>query len=189
MKVQKKLFFNEDKSRQFLIQEDLLVPKGNLKITAINGEELYVNPESAKEFEISKKEANVWLQEQFKVAIGQLKTGLKETLFHSSSENNDTNESNQHEPNSNQEEKRTTPGLDLLADITNTPRKSMDDNYSAIGQALKTYLKDVTSTVTDGVSGEPDRQESSRERMKSWGKTLQEHGIKAPDIRDDDKDK
>jgi len=180
--IDKTLWSDENNTRQFIIPDKLHPSNGYYVIRTATDKIQQVIIEDIKEFEVTKEEANAWLKGQFKSVMGQLKAGLKKSFFNSSPENDNTNKSKQDKAGSEKENKKTSPGLDLLADITKTPRDTMDNNYSAIGHALQTYLKDMTSTVTDAVSGEPDRQESAQERMKVWGKTLQEHGIKVPDV-------
>ena len=88
------------------------------------------------------------------------------------------------EPNGGKQSS-TTPGLDLLADITGTSRRSMNGDYSAISRALREYMSDIASTVGNSVSGEPQREASARERMEKWKKTLRKHGIKVSDKEDE----
>ena len=186
--MSKKLFISVDKKRHFLLYENTPVLEGDFVIKGTDGEKLNVDVKSINKFEISKEEANAWLKDQLKTVMGQLKTGLKETLFNSSPKKDDANESDPNKADSAKENKSTTPGLDLLADITDTPREGMDSDYSAIGQALKTYLKDITSVVTDGVSGDSDLQQSASERLKVWKQVLSKHGIEVADIKDNNQD-
>ena len=182
------LWTDISKTRYFLIPDDISLPNGDFLIRTTTGKKCQVDLEAVKEFEITKEEANAWLKDQFKTVMGQLKTGLKASLFSSSSQNDSVNENKQHKADSAENKKSATPGLDLLADITGTPRKRMDNNYSAIGQALKAYLKDMTSTVADAVSGEPEQQESAREKMNAWRETLRKHDIKVPDAKENKPD-
>ena len=187
-RLDKTLWSDENKTRHFLIQDNIHLPLADFEIHTATGRTRKVDPEAIKEFEISKEEANAWLKDQFKTVMGQLKTGLKASLFSSSSQNDSVNENKQHKADSAENKKSATPGLDLLADITGTPRKRMDNNYSAIGQALKADLKDMTSTVADAVSGEPEQQESAREKMNAWRETLRKHDIKVPDAKENKPD-
>ena len=93
--MSKKLFFSLDKKRQFLLNENTPVLEGDFVIKGTDGEKLNVDVNSINKLEISKEEANAWLKDQLKTVMGQLKTGLKETLFNSSPKKKDANESEQ----------------------------------------------------------------------------------------------
>lgn len=77
----------------------------------------------------------------------------------------------------------STPGLDLLADLTRTPREELAANDGAIGRALGKYFRDIGSTVADALSGDSERKEQVERRMGQWADRLRAHGIAAPDMK------
>ncbi len=69
------------------------------------------------------------------------------------------------------------PGLDLLAELSRTPRQSLEGDLGAIVWALGAYFKDIGITVADAISGDPARAARAQELMACWRAALGE----APD--------
>jgi len=176
------LWFSMGKTRQFLISDAETLPQGDLIIQTRIGRKLAVDSESVNPFEVSDEEANAWLKEQLQNVTRQLSENLRAAFSRSPRRAEEKGECVKSQAQSDQEKKASaTPGLDLLADITGTPRKSMNGNYGAISHALRDYLSDIASTVSDSISGEPQREASAHERMEGWKQTLRKHGIKVAD--------
>lgn len=177
------LWIDKHENRKFVIPYDFTLCAGSLRLTATDGREINVDPESVAAFEVSEEEAKAWLKEQLGDVAKQLKAGLRDALFGSKSATAEPTVApdpavSEGDPPSK------TPGLDLLAAITDTPRESLTGDYAAIGQAVRAYLQDVTATAGDAVSGDPQRVRAARERMRDWDETLRAHGVAAPDAPD-----
>lgn len=107
----------------------------------------------------------------------KLRTGLRETQSYESPLSGAEEKSNKAGVSDDPQKSGATPGLDLLADITGTPRESLNTDYAAVGRALRSYLENMAGTTSDAVSGEPDRMKAARERMWQWAEILRKHGI------------
>ncbi len=176
----KTLWTDEPGSRRFLIPDDLELPTGELNLRTATGRERRADPAALAPFEVSAEEAQAWAKAQLGEVGRRLKEGLKGGLFGASK--GDPGETRDSDRGRAGPQQSATPGMDLLADITGTPRERLDGDYRAVGRALREYLQDMSGTAVDAVSGEPDREQAARRRMRGWAKTLRAHGIAAPDV-------
>jgi DNA-binding LacI/PurR family transcriptional regulator len=178
----KTLWTDADKTRQFLIPDALQLPLGDFLLRTATGREQRVDPAALAPFEVSAEEARTWAKAQLgKVAL-RLKAGLKDALFGSTEKGKGRDEEN--ESAEAKQQSSTTPVLDLLADITGTPREHLSGDYRAVGRTLRDYLKDIGETTGDALSGDPEREREAHQRMRDWAKTLRAHGIPAAEVED-----
>jgi hypothetical protein len=178
------LWSNADKTRQFLIPDTLELPSGEFLLRTATGREQHVDPGVLSSFEVSAEEAQAWAKAQLGEVTRWLKASLKEALF-GASKRVQAQGRECKGPETTQQTS-PTPGLDLLADITDTPRERLSDDYRAIGQALRNYLKDITVTAGEALSGDPAREREARRRMRDWAETLSAHGIPTAQVDDPD---
>ena len=178
------LWSDADRTRQFLIPDTLELPSGEFPLHTATGREQRVDPAVLRPFEVSAEKAQAWAKTQLGEVTRRLKAGLKEALLGASErgqgqgrESGSTEASQPASP---------TPGLDLLADITGTPRERLSGDYWTVGQALRNYLRDITETAGDALSGDPARERAARWRMRDWAETLRAHGIPTANIEDQD---
>lgn len=180
----KTLWSDADKTRQFLIPDTLELPSGEFPLRTATGREQRVDPVVLSRFEVSPEQAQAWAKAQFGEVTRRLKAGLKEALFGASERvQGQGRESGGTEATHHAS---ATPGLDLLADITGTPHERLSGDYRAICQALRNYLKDITETAGDALSGDPARERDARRRMRGWAETLRAHGIPTAEVEDPD---
>ena len=180
--ITKTLWSNVEKTRQFLIADIYQLPPGDFLLSTATGREWRVDPVALAKFEISDEEAKAWLKEQLRCVMKKLGTGMRETQSPEASLSGETKESNKPGVSDDAQKSSATPGLDLLADITDTPRESLNTNYASVGTALRSYLENMVQTTSDAASGEPDRMEAARERMRQWAETLRKHGVATPAV-------
>jgi hypothetical protein len=185
----KTLWTDESGKRCFLIPDALELPPGDFGLRTATGRERKVDPDALTPFEVSTEEGVAWTKAQLGTVVGLLKSGLKARLL--GGEKGEKGEKGERASADEQgdDARRTsaTPGMDLLADITDTPRERLDGDYQAVGRALRAYLQDAAETTIDAVSGEPEREQGARQRMRSWAETLRAHGIAAPEVEDPDR--
>lgn len=169
-------------TRRFLLPNDLDLPAGDFHLHTAAGRQRRVDVAALAPFEVSAEEAETWATAELKDITRRLGAGLKEALLGAkpaaAGAGAATGEGN------NQERPSATPGLDLLADITGTPRERFEGDYRAVGRALRDYFKDMTDATGDALSGEPEREQAARRRMRGWAETLRAHGIAAPEVQD-----
>ena len=175
----KTLWSHSDKTRQFLIPDTLQLPPGDYMLRTATEREQRVDPAALIPYEVSAEQAQAWAKAQLGEVTGRLGAGLREALFGSQGAKDDAR-------TEGDTESSPTPGLDLLADITGTPRERFDGDYRAVGRALRDYFKDMAETAGDALSGETQREDTARRRMRGWAETLREHGIAAPEVQDPD---
>jgi len=169
------LWSNTDRTRQFSIPEALQLPPGEFVLRTGTGREQRVDPTALVTFEVSAEQAQAWAKAQLGEAMRQLGRGLREAVFGSGS-------LEKYIGGEGDEQSGATPGLDLLADITSTPRERFDGDDRAVGRALRDYLKNVAETAADARSGEGEREAAARRRVRGWAEILREHGISTPEI-------
>lgn len=176
----KTLWIDEAGKRCFLIPDALELPPGAFALRTATGRERRVDPAALAPFEVSTEEGLAWTKAQLGAVGKLLKEGFKARLFGA----NNRDRASPGEGEDTSKRGSATPGMDLLADITGTPRERFDGDGRAVGRALRTYLQDVAETTIDAVSGEPEREQGARQRMRGWAETLRAHGIAAPEVED-----
>jgi hypothetical protein len=176
----KTLWTDETGKRCFLIPDAQELPPGDFSLRTAAGRERKVHHDSLTSFEVSTEEGVAWTRAQLGTVVGLLKSGLKARLLGGEK----GERASADEEGDDARRTSATPGMDLLADITETPRERFDGDGRAVGRALRTYLQDVAETTIDAVSGEPEREQGARQRMRGWAETLRAHGIAAPEVED-----
>lgn len=159
------LWSDEHRNRLFLIPEGIELPIGELRLRTSRGRDRWVQPSAVLPYEVDANVANTWVQVELSNISRQLAGNLRNSLASAQ-----RSESPQNAPPDNP----ATPGLDLFAAITETPRADLDTG--ALGAALKRYFGDIGGTVADAVSGDPARIARAKVRMAEWSATLREHG-------------
>lgn len=171
-----------ESGRQFLIPNACQLPSGDFLLSTVTGREWRVDPAALAGFEVSDEEAKAWLKEQLKDVMKKLGTGMSEAQSPEAALSSAEEKSNKPGASDDTQKSSATPGLDLLADITGTPRESLSADYAAVGRAFRSYLENMAGTTSDAISGELDRMEAAREHMRRWAETLREHGVAAPSV-------
>jgi hypothetical protein len=177
MRTVQRLWFTPNRTRRFLIPTTAALPEGYDTLVTATGEERLVTMADAQPYEISAEEAQTWARQELAHVARQLQ---------------DANPFRRKDPAAGQQQGQgqvwegrasSTPGLDLLADLTRTPRETLEGTNGAIGRALGDYVRDIGSTVADALSGDPERKEQAERRMRQWAAHLRDHGIAAPDVK------
>ena len=158
-----------------MIPEALQLPAGEFVLRTGIGREQRVDPTALVTFEVGAEQAQAWAKAQLGETMRQLRGGLREAVIGSGSPKANTSAQGDGQPGA-------TPGLDLLADITSTPRERFGGDDRAVGRALRDYLKNVAETAADALSGEGEREAAARRRVRGWAEILREHGISTPEI-------
>lgn len=169
------LWFSPDRSRYFLPPLDLELADGVDTIRSIRGEARQVALETLLPYEISEAQAQAWAGRE----LGQIAQQLSQALRRGAEGSESPFPTEAKQPGGSTHS--STPGLDLLAELSRTPRESLHGGDGAIGQALGAYFRDIGATVADAISGDPARIARSQERMASWAATLAEHGVPTPE--------
>lgn len=175
------LWSDASMTRQFLIPDTCQLSPGDFVLRTATGREWQVDPAALAKFEISNEEAKAWLEKQLRGVMKKLGTGMSEAQSREAPLSGAEEKFNK-PGTSDDAQKSATPGLDLLADITGTPRESLNTDYAAVGGALRSYLENMVQTTSDAASGEADRMEAARERMRQWAEILRKHGVVAPSV-------
>ncbi|MGH6891166.1 MAG: hypothetical protein ACREEP_02790, partial [Dongiaceae bacterium] len=174
------LWTDVDKTQRFLIPDSCQLPPGDFLLRTATGRERRFDPDALTDFEVTDEEAKAWLKEQLGQVTKKLGAGLRDALLGPARQGSARDEPKEAPSSADGGKPESpTPGLDLLADLTDTPRETLSHDYGAIGRALRTYLSDTAGSAGDSVSGDPERMNLARERMDFWGRTLREHGIAA----------
>lgn len=156
------LWTDASKSRCFLIPDNINLLPGSFVLETMTDHKFHVDARIIAEFEIAKEQANKFLKFQLRDTLGKLSKNLRNVLP------------------TGEVQTSATPGLDLIAALTQIPRKNLTCDYASIGKALRTHLSDLANAAKDAVGGDPERMAAARERMENWGKILREHGIEVP---------
>lgn len=159
------LWYNPERTRHFLIPAGLRPSSGDYLLRDAGGNELLVDAVAMAPFEISAAAADAWTKNELGRVLRTL-GGNPRRSFPSVPA--------PEQPGNASADAPATPGLDLLAAITGTPRADLDTG--ALGAALKRYFGDVGGTVADAVSGEPARIARAKVRMAEWSAILRAHG-------------
>lgn len=168
------LWLNADRSRCFLLPAEMHFGDGTDTIRSIRGEVRQVALETLLPYEISEAQAQVWAWQELGRIAQQLRRAVRPGAL--GAESTIPSEGDHAGPSTH----ASSPGLDLLAELSRTPRQSLDGGEGAIGQALGAYFRDIGATVADAISGDPARITRSQERMASWAATLEQHGVPTP---------
>jgi hypothetical protein len=174
------LWSSPDRTRQFLIPDALELPPGELLLRTATGREWRVDPAAIGPYEVSEEEAVAWAKASLEAVMRQLGAGLREAIGGSAVPRSLEGATEMEAPAPGPGPVSPTPGLDLLADLTGTPRGGLAGDYGAIGRALRTHLGELGSAALDAVGGDPARMAAARERMDRWTETLRAHGIGGP---------
>jgi len=178
------IWADECGTRRFLLPNDLDLPPGDFPLHTAAGRQRRVDVAALAPFEVSAEETETWAKAELKDVARRLGAGLKEALLGPKRPDADTDAGACAATGEGKDQGRpsATPGLDLLADITATPRDGLTDDYAAIGRALRGYFGDLTATVGDALGGDPARMAAAQARMDQWAQTLREHGVAAPSV-------
>jgi hypothetical protein len=163
-----RLWLSADRARYFLTPADLDLDAGADTIRSIRGEVRQVDLDTLLPFEISEVQAQAWAREE----LGQVLQLLRQAFVGSEPASATTTSSVGNNPGKTTSS--ATPGLDLLAELSQTPRQSLEEGQGAIGRALGAYFKDIGATVADAISGDPARAGRAQERMACWTAVLGE---------------
>ncbi|MCU0834372.1 MAG: hypothetical protein MUC77_08045 [Chromatiaceae bacterium] len=159
------LWSDEHRKRLFLIPEGIELPIGELRLRTSGGRDRWVQPSTVAPYQVSADVACAWAQAELSSVSRQL-GGNPRRSFPSVPA--------PEQPGNASADAPATPGLDLLAAITGTPRADLDTG--ALGAALKRYFGDIGGTIADAVSGEPARIARAKVRMAEWSAILRAHG-------------
>lgn len=168
------LWLTADRTRRFLLPVEMQVSEGVDTIHSLRGEARQVALETLLPYEISEAQAQAWARREF----GQIAQQLSQALRRGAEGSESPFPTEAKQPGGSTHS--STPGLDLLAELSRTPRESLHGADGAIGQALGGYFREIGATVADAISGDPARIARSQERMASWAATLAEHGVATP---------
>lgn len=158
-----------DYNRFFLVPLDITLPKGSFKLRSINKNKfISVDETTLIKYEINKIEAENIIKDHLKQTLSSLSDKISKITIKSG-----FNKSHSDEDYSKR--KMKTPGLDLLAYITNSPRENIGEDYKSTGRALSNYLKDIILTIGDAISPKPERKKAAIQRMQFWQETLKKH--------------
>ena len=160
------LWRTPDDARAFMIPDDALLPPGDVTIKTARSSQS-VDWNAIAGFEVSPEQAERWLRDELGRVLRKLGGSLRRSFASSPPP--------AHDPPA-PPEAPVTPGLDLLAAITGTPRADLDAGGGAVVEALRRYASDLGGTVAGSVSGYPARIAGARARMAEWAATLREHG-------------
>ena len=150
------------------------MPDGHDTLVTATGEEWLVALADALPYEISAEEAQTWARQELEQVARQL---LGANPFR---RKDPSARQQQHGDQPAQQPASSTPGMDLLADLTQTPREGLENNHRAVGKALGDYVKDIGTTVAGALSGDSERKEQADQRMQEWAEVLRRHGIASP---------
>jgi hypothetical protein len=167
-----RLWFSLDRSRRFLVPEQVSLAKGGYPIRDPAGHQRTVDPVQLGAFEVSAAATDAWAKAELGRVLGSLGGNLRRSF------------ASVPPPTDAPPEAPVTPGLDLLAAITGTPRADLDPGGGAVVEALRRYASDLGGTVAGAVSGDAARIATAQARMAEWGATLREHGteVAAPGL-------
>ena len=169
------LWLTADRSRRFLLPVQFQFSQGADTIRSIRAEVRQVDLETLLPYEISEAQSLAWARRE----LGQIAQQLSQAVRRGADGSERTVSSEGNPPGRSTHS--STPGLDLLAELSRTPRQSLHGGDGAIGQALGAYFRDIGATVADAISVDPARITRAQERMASWAETLAEHGIPTPE--------
>jgi hypothetical protein len=168
------LWLTADRTRRFLLPVEMQFSDGTDTIRSIRGEVRQVALETLLPYEISEAQAQAWAWQELGRIAQQLRRAVRPGAL--GAQSTIPSEGDHAGPSAH----ASSPGLDLLAELSRTPRQSLDGEQGAIGQALGSYFRDIGATVADAISGDPARIARSQERMASWAATLEQHGVPTP---------
>lgn len=161
-----RLWFSLDRSRRFLVPEQETLAEGGYPIRDLAGQQRAVDPVQLGAFEVSVAAADAWAKAELGRVLRALGGNLRRSF------------ASVPPPANGPPDAPVTPGLDLLAAITDTPRERLDTG--GLGEALRGYLGDLGQTIDDAASGDGERIARARARMKEWAATLRAHGTEVP---------
>lgn len=170
------LWRTTDGIRAFLIPDGTVLLPGELTIKQARLVRS-VDPEAIADFEVSTEQAERCLREQ----LGRVLRTLGGNLRRSFTSGAAVDAVASSPIKDRLADVQVTPGLDLLAAITGTPRADLDAGGGAVVEALKRYASDLGGTVAGAVSGDAGRIASAKERMAEWSATLRAHGTEVAD--------
>lgn len=173
MRTVQRLWFTRDRTRRFLIPVSAELTEGVDTLVTATGQQRQVVMADVLPYEVSAEEAQAWAKQELASVAHQLKAA---NPFQRRAPAPKQQQGGGRPPEGSAS---STPGLDLLADLTQASREGLSGNYGAIREALGDYFRDIGSTVSDALSGDPDRREHADQRMHQWAETLRNHGIPA----------
>jgi hypothetical protein len=172
-----RLWTNASRTRYFLVPFGTDLPQGDLPILAFGGHELRVDPRALTRYEIGEAEAFAWTRTELNSVLRRLGDNLKSAVERSAAREPRHPEAEGGDAAGPQ--RRPTPGLDLLADLTDRPREELAGDYAAMGRALREHLGSLGRAALDSVSGDPERMAAAQARMAGWNETLKANGVDA----------
>lgn len=161
------LWSDPERTRHFLIPGDLRLPRGDTVLRRTGGHQCQVDAAAVALFEVDAATADTWAKDELGRVLRQLGGNLRRA-FTSAPAAEALKDAPTAAP--------VTPGLDLLAAITGTPRADLDAGGGAVVEALRRYASDIGGTVAGAVSGDAARIASAQARMAEWAATLRDHG-------------
>ncbi len=158
----KSLWTDRETGQDYLLPDDLVLLPGPLVLHGLGAAEVTVKPDDVVCFAVDADTAAAWAKADLSATLAELGQSLKASVLGTGGGTAADGDG------------ADRPGRDLLGAMTGRSGPDME-RPGATGRALADYLADLTRTVSDAISDDPDRQAAATERMAEWQATLDKH--------------
>lgn len=173
----KQLWFNNTKSAYYLISSKDEFPVGDFLLQTQSGEEMSVEEATLTHYQISRKEADAFIETQFRDGMAQTKDALSNLL---ALEQEAKIESETLEP----EPKSATDGAALAHDILGFSLAELEENPDLAKEKIDTFFNGLKSFIQNVTSSDENDLDTARTQMQTLRGKLDKHGVTTNDAMD-----
>ena len=178
----KTLWSDPERSRFFLIPDDLDLPAGKFELRTVTGRQRDVDEAALPEFEISRDKAKIWLKEQFGQILTTAKTGIMDSLKNwSSPQPTSQSDASPGEAKTTTPKSRTEKALSELEALLSQSAEQLRAK-SAMSLGRLQAIADALNGMFEGsISSAPDGLERAKAQSQTLQDNLEALGIHAGD--------
>jgi len=183
----KRLWSNAERNRHFIVPGGNDLRDGNFEIKTVFGESKHISEESILRFEVTREEAKAWIKDELNGVFDEVKAsfiGKIATASKSSGETSDHQAQNKGVPPTDD-----TPGLDLLAALSDSSKQTMREDPVELLGGITQALEDFGAILSKSQTGSDVDLAEAKARMKRLRETFNRHGIDVSDRADSLPDK
>jgi len=170
------LWFDQTKSRYFLIRDKQELPIGDFILYTLTGNEKKVALKEINTFEITAEDAQKHLQAEMKAAMEQAKTAYSNWInFSAQTATKSTSESNLRD-------NKTQSTQELVAALLGITSEELQTNPEATQTGLLNFFTGLKAIATNATPVDPTQAEAFRNHLSSFSKALQAQGIEGGDV-------
>jgi hypothetical protein len=174
-----RLWTSSDPERLFLIPEHAILPGGDLQVRTALGQTRRINAAAASRYEVSRDQADAWLQAQASEVLGRARDAILSAVTAASQERvQGPLPPGTGEPATQREHAENW--LEIAANLAERYGEPSDDRSRAAARGVRQLAGQLLDVVTAAANPAPERRRTARDAAAALDRELAGTGIDAP---------